>query len=242
LEETTSVLDDAFIFIGRGSLPLFGSVLAKRQTAGRGRRGSHWVSEPGHVYAALRLPLSPPFSESSASLTVAWLLAKALEEMDPGLEIKIKWPNDLIVFGGKAGGILLENRQEALVAGIGLNIGTPPAVSDRDPAAPAPSALPGHLGPPERLWQKLSKTCLRYYNDYLRRCSEDWPRAVAASAERRLFGMGRKAVVADPATTPKIDASLVEGVIIGLDPKGGLRLSTPQGPLVVWSGALRIEE
>jgi hypothetical protein len=131
-EETTSVFDLAWKLYGDNRLPVWGSVLAKIQTKGRGRAGRPWYSPAGHVYAALRLPVEPPFVGTSASIGLALLISLVLEEMF-SLKTMIKWPNDIVLDKKKVGGLLLEARNDAIIAGIGLNLISPP---DWAPAEP----------------------------------------------------------------------------------------------------------
>jgi BirA family biotin operon repressor/biotin-[acetyl-CoA-carboxylase] ligase len=238
----TSCLDTAWELAALGRLPVFGSVLADSQSAGRGRQGRDWASPPGHVYAAWRLPDGPPFSETIAPMALALLLARALERLEPGLSVGIKWPNDLIAMGGKVGGILLEARRWTLVAGIGLNLGAPPPLAgERPPWAPPAAALPAGLGPPGRLWPMVAETAMRDYNDCFAHGPSDWPRTVAALVEARLLGLGRPATVYGPAATPKAEGPVLRGILAGLSPSGALRLESVQGPLEVWSGALAVD-
>lgn len=103
-------------------------LLAERQTAGRGRRGRHWVSPLAqHVYLSLACRFQGGIAAMAGlSLAVGVLVAEALR--DHGLTgVGLKWPNDLLLGGRKLGGILLESRGSAqgpalAVIGIGLNV------------------------------------------------------------------------------------------------------------------------
>ncbi|MGE0161191.1 MAG: biotin--[acetyl-CoA-carboxylase] ligase [Gemmatimonadales bacterium] len=106
-------------------------VIADEQTAGRGRRGARWHSPPGGgLWMSLVLPSPRP--SPHASLLVGLAVAEAIEALAPEIRVGIKWPNDLMVRGGKLGGILCESTGAAIVAGIGINVralGTTPATS-----------------------------------------------------------------------------------------------------------------
>ena len=121
----TSSLDVAWELIKRDALPVWGVVMAASQERGRGQLRRNWISPEGNFYGALRLPEAGVFSETSASVLVGALTARALAAM--GIPVKVKWPNDLVAMDadgkwGKLGGILLEERGGKLLAGIGLNI------------------------------------------------------------------------------------------------------------------------
>ncbi len=120
-------------------LPLW--VLADRQTAGRGRSGRGWVSEPGNLLASLALPLSaPPAAIPQLSLLAGVAAVDAVRAACgavPGL--RLKWPNDVLVVGGKLGGILVEasgiRSGRIAVIGIGLNLAAAPAGLERGAAS-----------------------------------------------------------------------------------------------------------
>lgn len=105
-------------------------VRAARQTAGRGRRGRQWVSEPGNLYCSLLLTPQCPLSQAS-QLSFVMAIA-AGEAILPFLEspefLAYKWPNDLLFQKKKIAGILIETESErgeaasACVIGIGINI------------------------------------------------------------------------------------------------------------------------
>ncbi len=102
------------------------AVLAEEQTAGRGRRGRSWVSQPGNglffTYAhAIQGPLIP----DAWPLLVALCVRDALAEQT-AMDLTVKWPNDLLAGGKKVCGILTEARQledrAVMITGIGVNV------------------------------------------------------------------------------------------------------------------------
>jgi BirA family biotin operon repressor/biotin-[acetyl-CoA-carboxylase] ligase len=106
---------------------------AERQTAGKGRLGRSWVSEPGNLYAStlVRLRATDP-----AAATLALVAAVALHHaagvfMPAGQAAQLKWPNDLLLDGAKLSGILLERSGDAVVVGIGVNLAHHPELPDR---------------------------------------------------------------------------------------------------------------
>jgi BirA family biotin operon repressor/biotin-[acetyl-CoA-carboxylase] ligase len=106
-------------------------VIANEQTAGRGRRGARWHSPPGSgLWMSVVLPMARPLPH--ASLLVGLAVAEAIEAVATDVRVGIKWPNDLLIRGGKVGGILCESSGAAVVAGIGVNVaslGTTPALA-----------------------------------------------------------------------------------------------------------------
>lgn len=125
------------------------------QTAGRGRRGRRWVSPPG---AGLCLSVSCTFDDPPDNLSALTLAAgvgaiAALE--DAGASgIRLKWPNDLILGGGKLGGILAEARTQpgercTVVIGVGINLDLGPGLEFGEEAA--------HALPPADLRMQLQR-------------------------------------------------------------------------------------
>lgn len=129
-------------------------LVADRQTAGRGRRGRLWLSSPE---ASLTFSLLWRFPGELArlaglSLAVGVALVRALEQCGVS-GLGLKWPNDVLLEGGKVGGVLIELESEPAsvlaVIGIGLNLQLPPAGED-DFLSP-PAALAQAVAPvPER--------------------------------------------------------------------------------------------
>jgi BirA family biotin operon repressor/biotin-[acetyl-CoA-carboxylase] ligase len=110
-------------------------VTADEQTAGRGRQGRTWTAPPGSalLYSAVLRPLEP--RHSLLPLAVALAVCETAERLRPGIECKVKWPNDVHLDGRKLAGILIEARPQDgwAVLGIGLNLTI------------APEAFPGDL-------------------------------------------------------------------------------------------------
>ena len=124
--------------------------LCEEQTAGRGRRGRGWVSPKGQGLwvSLLARPALPPGRAQLITFAAAIAMAEAVEK-ETGLEIMIKWPNDLVLQGKKVCGILLELSGDVetiayVVIGTGLNVGEkayPPEISE---SATSLAAALGH--------------------------------------------------------------------------------------------------
>ncbi len=103
-------------------------VIAESQTAGRGRLGRNWHSEPesGLYFSVIFRPRVPPSLAPLFTLTAAVAMHNAIER-HTRLDVDIKWPNDLLIGGKKICGILAEIQAEVdlvktMVVGIGLNV------------------------------------------------------------------------------------------------------------------------
>ena len=120
----TSTFDVAWELVRHGCLPPWGAVIAGRQNHGRGQLRRPWHSPEGNLYVSFLLPQSGLFAHAAASLFVGFLVQQALCAL--GVPAKLKWPNDILLqnnnFGAKAGGLLLEEREGLVVAGLGLNL------------------------------------------------------------------------------------------------------------------------
>jgi len=103
-------------------------VAAGEQTAGRGRQGRDWVSKPGNLYASLLWPVPgvPLDRLSSLSLVAGLAVADAFVAAGPNAPVELKWPNDVLIGGRKAAGILVETTGQgeglAAIIGCGLNL------------------------------------------------------------------------------------------------------------------------
>ena len=139
-------------------------ITAGRQSAGRGRRGRTWVSEPGNLYASLLLVDAGPAEHAPELSFVAALAAHdAIAGRIPGLasRLKLKWPNDLLIDRNKCAGILVEGEGQgeryAVAIGIGVNCAHHPDGTEY-PATDLAAA--GVRATPERLFEALSAAML----------------------------------------------------------------------------------
>ncbi|MCL0076185.1 biotin--[acetyl-CoA-carboxylase] ligase [Dehalococcoidia bacterium] len=104
-------------------------VIAETQAAGRGRIGRSWASPPGGTYLSIILrPAVKPSEALRFPLIAGVAVAQAIEQLT-GLKPQLKWPNDIILEGRKAGGILTEmsaemDRINYIVIGMGINVNT----------------------------------------------------------------------------------------------------------------------
>jgi BirA family transcriptional regulator, biotin operon repressor / biotin---[acetyl-CoA-carboxylase] ligase len=110
-------------------------IVAKEQSAGRGRRGRAWVSPPGNLYATLLLTdPSPPAAAPQLGFVAGLAVHDAIAAVAPALAsaLALKWPNDLSLAGCKIAGILVEGEGDpvAVAVGIGVNCRHHPEATD----------------------------------------------------------------------------------------------------------------
>jgi BirA family transcriptional regulator, biotin operon repressor / biotin---[acetyl-CoA-carboxylase] ligase len=102
-------------------------VTATEQTEGRGRQGRAWTAPAGKalLYSAILRPLG---ERPLLPLAVALAVCEVAEDLAPGIECQVKWPNDVQVAGRKLAGILIEARPQDdwAVIGVGLNLSIEP--------------------------------------------------------------------------------------------------------------------
>jgi BirA family transcriptional regulator, biotin operon repressor / biotin---[acetyl-CoA-carboxylase] ligase len=127
-ESTGSTNDDARILAGKGA-PHGTLVLANTQTSGRGRRGRVWNSPPhDNLYASFVLrPKLKPTDAPSLSLVAGLAVAEAVAPWCPGVDVRVKWPNDVRANQRKLAGVLVEASLNSdgllwVVLGIGMNV------------------------------------------------------------------------------------------------------------------------
>lgn len=133
--------------LAREGAPEGTTVIAERQTAGRGRLGRSWHSPEGlNLYCSIVLrPPLPPAAVPQIGLVIGVAVAAAVVE-ETGRRPAIKWPNDVLLDGRKVCGILTEMESEVdrvhhVIAGIGVNLNAPESAFPRELRAKASSLL-----------------------------------------------------------------------------------------------------
>ena len=229
----SSALDVAMHLAGQGLLDPWDSVLATRQWAGRGQMRRNWISQTGNLFAALRLPLPPEPWQNMLSVLVGWAVCLGLAEF--GLPVRLKWPNDILLHGRKVGGILIEERGDVLLAGIGLNIASSPEDACLRVERACPAANIGtHLQGISifSLWLRLVNFSRLRYTIEL---SDSTPQEFSQLIMPVLAYLGAKVHVSD-------NRSSVCGTFAGLVPDGGIVLVTDGERRTLYSGSLRPED
>lgn len=126
----TDTTNDRIRELAREGKPEGTLAVAEMQTAARGRRGRAWQApaESGVWMSLLLRPNIPPAQASVLTLLAGIALTEAIEEAT-GLDVKIKWPNDILLKGKKLVGILTEmdcdmESIHSITVGMGINVNT----------------------------------------------------------------------------------------------------------------------
>jgi len=202
-------------------------ITAVRQSAGRGRHGRTWTSEPGNLYATLLLT-DPAPAEWAAQLSFVAALAvhDAVVERAPALagRLALKWPNDVLADGAKVAGILLESESAtdhtiSVAVGIGVNCTRHP---DGTTFPATDLAAAGAPVTPAALFATLSRTMLSRLTQ--------WDRGRNFAAIRGDW-LARASGVGEPIRVALPDRDL-EGRFETLDAAGHLMLRTGDGRVI----------
>ena len=136
LDTVDSTLDAAKRRLETGSDAAF-VIAAREQTKGRGRAGRVWKSTPGNLAVTFHHPFEGSHQEAARlSFAVSLAVRDVLKNLAPEAEIRIKWPNDVLLNQRKVCGILLENLGGTqsyslrLLIGIGVNLANHPDAVD----------------------------------------------------------------------------------------------------------------
>lgn len=196
-------------------------VRADRQTAGRGRSGRRWRSDEGNLYASVLLRPACRLETAVQLGFVAGLAAfEAVSALSGGIggELRLKWPNDLLLGGKKLAGILLEsvsgaNGEPVVAAGTGINLTSHPG----DAAFPATDlAAHGVAATTDAAFAELARATARWLDAWDN--GAGWAQVREAWAARGL-----------PSRSPiRVHAGkgVIEGRIAGLDARGALLIDT----------------
>ncbi|UJR81196.1 biotin--[acetyl-CoA-carboxylase] ligase [Sandaracinus amylolyticus] len=235
-ESTASTNDDARE-AARAGAARGHVVVADAQSRGRGAHGRVWSSPSGtDLYLSIveRVTLSP---ERVAPLTLAVGLgvADAVRALAPALEPRVKWPNDVWIGRRKTAGVLVEAssigaRMDAIVIGVGLGVNR--LAWHEELASSATSVL--HASRElDAVCAELDRasalaTLLGAIEAWVDRFVAEGPAPVVRALEERLALRGERVRCDD-----------VEGVLVGVESSGALRLETSSGPRSMISGTLR---
>jgi BirA family biotin operon repressor/biotin-[acetyl-CoA-carboxylase] ligase len=192
-------------------------VTAKRQTAGRGRRGRHWESLEGNLHLSMILRPEVPLSQAAELGFVAALsIVEALSRLLSNQRFSCKWPNDVLMDGKKVAGLLLETDGERypafIILGVGINVVHPPHEA-RYPAASLAEA--GYGGSAQNVLDLLREVFFARY--------ALWEAQGFAPIREGWLSCAHK--IGEPMRVD-LGQEIIEGKFAGLDGEGALLLTT----------------
>ncbi|WP_223423347.1 biotin--[acetyl-CoA-carboxylase] ligase [Tateyamaria pelophila] len=233
LSEVDSTLSEAARIAPELAGPTW--ILAHVQTAARGRRGRAWVMPPGNFAATLVLPLNEAPGHAALRSFVASLALRDAFVAVSGREdaFALKWPNDVLLRGGKVAGILLESASAgqgvtALAIGVGVNLVTAPGADKVEDGAVPPVSLKASLGvevTPEAFLDQLAQAYDRYETQFV----------TYGFAPIRTAWLAHAARLGAPITA-RTTREVHHGTFADVDGDGQLVLETSKGRISIPAG------
>ena len=237
LDAVDSTNDEALRRLRAGERgPLW--IAARRQLAGRGRERRPWSTEEGNLAATLLMPFrGTPAEAARLGFPASLAVADLFDLLAPGVPVALKWPNDVLLAGRKASGILLENfgpgrdGRLAIAIGIGVNLASHPRRDEMRWPATSVAAETGAAPDFDETLAALAQGMDRWLGVLDRRGFEAVRAAWLARADR----LGEV-----------IDARLPRGTLTGrfsdIDADGALVLETADGTRRIAAGDVFFRE
>ncbi len=217
--------NDEAVCLAEAGAPEGTFVWAREQTGGRGRRGRRWASPAGNLYCSTVLrPDCPARRAAELGFVAALAVADLVRD---GRAVRVKWPNDVLVEGGKVAGILPESsigqggHVEHVVLGIGVNVAVAPDLPEMRYAG---AVLGGTV---EAAVEGLAAGLARWLGVWRKSSFE----TIRAAWLDRAGPLGAPVDV-------RLGEELVRGAFAGMDREGALLLQTPAGPRRIVAGEL----
>jgi BirA family transcriptional regulator, biotin operon repressor / biotin---[acetyl-CoA-carboxylase] ligase len=211
--------------LGHDGEPEGAVVLAEEQTAGRGRAGRTWHSERAtgiYVTLLLRPKLAPV--QAPLLTMMAGLSAHSAVQAVTGLAVDLKWPNDLLIRGKKAGGILTEmhaepNQVRFVIVGIGLNVNQENFPGE---LARTATSLRAETGKSQSRMELLVRLLREFETDYNRFVREGVASVIARFESVSSYARGKRVRVTNGTAS-------YAGTTAGLGPEGLLQVEREDG-------------
>lgn len=215
-------------------------VFTRQQTAGRGQQGRTWYAPPGVLTASFVLDALPIVRLPGLSLAAGLAVIHAIEEVLPQLELRLKWPNDVLIERRKLAGILCEavsrpsSKQTRVMVGVGLNRAVDFVQAGLDRAAIG-NAVSLHevAQPPDEL------TLLERLRHHLLRVSDKFASNTPVNGGADLTDLPelrkRDALLGQFITLQRTGDS-ISGQAAGIDAEGRLLVQLPDRVVPVTSG------
>ena len=224
--DTVSSTNDTALELAQSGEPEGTLITTDQQSKGRGRSGRVWFDELGQsvLMSIVLRPDIPPTRLHELSFVASLSAAERLK-IECGLDISLKWPNDIFIGNKKLGGILIETdikpNPPIAVIGLGINVNQrafPPEIAD---IATSIVLEYGFNPDADYLSQSLAKAILANYEVYLCNGFEE----ILPRWNKYMWGIGRQVSVLTEGQT-------LQGAIMGVDSSGALLLKDPNGNVI----------
>jgi BirA family biotin operon repressor/biotin-[acetyl-CoA-carboxylase] ligase len=217
-KSTTSTMTEAAALAAQGA-PHGTAVIAEVQSAGIGRHGHSWHSEDrGGLYLSIVLRIAGAVPGLTLALGLA--VREAVDEV-AGVASDLRWPNDVMLNERKLAGILVRAADDALIAGIGLNVNQETFPDDLSETATSLRIETGQTWDIETLLQRVLTLSLHYTQ-------------LTLTEIRRRFEE-----CSSYARGKAVEVEGVTGITAGLDANGFLLVQTPNGVRTITAGGVR---
>ena len=191
-------------------------VIAKEQTAGRGRHGRIWEGGTGNLTASFLIkPNCGPDGLGQISLLIGLSITQTFAPM--GISSLLKWPNDILIGGKKVCGILIEAEDGNLIIGLGLNIKSAPLSNTTYLAEHSPNA-PDSEEILQRILNQFAMNYKKWIKDGFHAIREEWMQAS--------FELDTPIHIKAPLQT-------LSGAYAGIDDLGNLKLRLDDGTMKI---------
>jgi BirA family biotin operon repressor/biotin-[acetyl-CoA-carboxylase] ligase len=203
-------------------------IVARRQSAGRGRRGRQWESQDGNLFSTLmQVTRKSPAEAAQVTFVAALAIADLLDAWAPASLVTIKWPNDVMLAGQKASGVLVESGAHEsgglwLAVGIGINLVSAPEGTER-PATALAHHLRGDVASPPTIEAAAAKLA-EAFNVWMTRWETLGFQPILDAWSARTAGLDGPAVA-------RLGRETIEGRAEGVAPDGALKLRLADGSL-----------
>ncbi|MEH6737187.1 MAG: biotin--[acetyl-CoA-carboxylase] ligase [Sulfitobacter sp.] len=202
-------------------------ILAGEQSAARGRRGRAWATPPGNFAGTLIMPRTgSPANAALRSFVASLALREAFVEVTGQTDVfALKWPNDVLLKGGKVAGILLETVGEHLLIGIGVNLRHAPTPEQVEAGAVTPVSVFSVTGvhvQPEAFLDALASAFARFEDQF----------TTYGFAPIRTAWLSHAARIGEVVTARTMRDETV-GVFEDVDEAGNLILKTAKGRVAI---------
>lgn len=199
-------------------------IAARRQTAGRGRRGRPWRADIGDLTASLALSAPGPAERvAELSFVAALAVVDLCDQSGVRPPAQVKWPNDVLIDGRKAAGVLLEARAPWVVIGVGVNLVAAPEPAALEAEARPAAALGDHVVEPVSAETALTRLAAAFEQRAAQWRREGFAQ-IRAAWLGRCFGRGASLIA-------RLPGRALRGVFRDVDAAGALLLEAADGQL-----------